>query len=74
VLLLWGRHSWRRAALRRLSIAVTLGMDTAKPECLSAITPGHKFDPSWEPTSEAQKSRFAMGSVDPGELVMLRWR
>jgi hypothetical protein len=60
------------------AITFTMAKDTIKLECFNEIAPGHApyhvyaaIDPSWEPTAEAQKGRFAMGSVDAGELVKL---
>lgn len=61
------------------SIRFTLGEDTISLECPTEIATGRApyfvyvlQDPLWEPTAQAQKGQFAMGSVDPGELLKLR--
>jgi hypothetical protein len=61
------------------SIKFTLGEDTITLECSNEIASGHApyvlyvlRDPVWEPTAQAQKGQFAMGSVDAGELVKLK--
>jgi hypothetical protein len=61
------------------SIKFTLGADTITLECPIEIASGHApyvlyvlHDPVWEPTAQAQKGQFAIGSVDAGELVKLK--
>lgn len=61
------------------SIKFTLGEDTITLECPLEIASGHApyvlyalRDPFWEPTAQAQKGQFAIGSVDAGELVKLK--
>jgi hypothetical protein len=61
------------------SIKFTLGGDTVTLECPIEIASGHapyvlyvSRDPLWEPTAQAQKGQFAIGSVDAGELVELK--
>ncbi len=65
--------------LRGGSIRFTVGGDTITLECPIEIASGHApyhlyvlHDPSWEPTAQAQKGQFAIGSVDAGELVKLK--
>ncbi len=57
----------------------TLGEDTIKLECPNPIATGdapyHLYvlhDREWEPTAQAQKGQFAVGSVAPGELAALK--
>ena len=65
--------------LRGGSIKFTLGEDTITLECSNEIASGHApyvlyvlRDAVWEPTAQAQKGQFAIGSVDAGELVKLK--
>jgi hypothetical protein len=60
------------------AITFTLGEDSIKLECPTAITTGSApynlyvlHDPEWEPTAQSQKGLYAAGSVDPGELAAL---
>jgi hypothetical protein len=61
------------------AVTFTLGEDSIKLECPIPIATGDSpynlyvlHDPEWEPTAQAQKGQFALGSVDPGELAALR--
>jgi hypothetical protein len=63
------------------SINFTLGEDTITLECSNEIASGHApyvlyvlRDAEWEPTAQAQKGQFAIGSVDAGELTKLKLR
>ena len=60
-------------------IALTLNSDAITLECFSEIATGHApyslyvlRDSQWEPTAQAQKGQLAIGSVDAGELAMLK--
>jgi hypothetical protein len=60
-------------------ISFSLGAASIKLECPVPVAPGSfaynlyvLHDPEWEPTAQAQKGQFALGSVDPGELIALR--
>ena len=61
------------------AIEFIVGNDSIKLECPTPIATGGApyylyvlQDPEWEPTAQAQKGQFAMGSVSPGELAALR--
>jgi hypothetical protein len=61
------------------TITFTVGNDSIKVECTNPIATGNApynlyvlHDPEWEPTAQAQKGQFAVGSVDPGELAALK--
>jgi hypothetical protein len=69
----------RAGEVRGGSIKFTVGEDTITLECPIEIASGHApyvlyvlRDPLWEPTAQAQKGQFAIGSVDAGELVKLK--
>jgi len=60
-------------------IALTLDGDAITLECFNEIATGHApynlyvlRDSKWEPTAQAQKGQLAIGSVDAGELAMLK--
>jgi hypothetical protein len=60
------------------AIPFTVGDDSIKLECATPIATGNApyylyvlHDPEWEPTAQAQKGQFAVGSVAPGELAAL---
>jgi hypothetical protein len=61
------------------AVTFTVGKDSIKLECATPIATGNApynlyvlHDPEWEPTAQAQKGQFAVGSVDPAELAALR--
>jgi hypothetical protein len=61
------------------AITFTVGDDSIQLECPTPIATGNApyylyvlHDPEWEPTAQAQKGQFAVGSVAPGELAALK--
>jgi hypothetical protein len=69
----------RAGEVRGGAISVTLGGDIITLESPAEIAAGHApynlyvlRDPDWEPTTPAQKGHFAVGSVAPEELVILK--
>jgi hypothetical protein len=69
----------RAGEVRGGSIHFTLGTDTLTLDCEDEVATGNApyfvyafHDPAWEPTSDAQKKEFAVGSVSAGELLKLK--
>jgi hypothetical protein len=64
--------------VRAGTVAFTLGNDSIKLECQRPIAGSAPYnlyvlrDPQWEPTSQAQKGQFAIGTVGVDELIALK--
>jgi hypothetical protein len=61
------------------AIEFKLGDDMIRLECFTPIATGNSAytlyvldDAAWEPTASSQKGQFALGSVDPEELELLK--
>ena len=63
------------------AVTFTLGQDSIKLECATPVATGDSpynlyvlHDPEYEPTAQAQKGRFALGTVGAAELAALNRR